>query len=144
MRPITDERDLRRLVADGWGYIYNDFSGGATAGVRFNILHQAYCGSLVMADLRFAKYFAADLDGAVAWLDANRRGNWKRCPVCLVPIGSPVACCCQAPRTTPPGAPYRPRLHDTRGVVQVQVVTRGAASAVAVCTTCSAPAAVLR
>lgn len=82
MRPITDEAELQRLAATGRGYIYNDFSGTGLSGVRFNILHRASCASMVLADLRFAKYFAADRHEVMAWLDTNRRNNWKRCPVC--------------------------------------------------------------
>jgi hypothetical protein len=82
MLPITDEAELQRILADGKGYIYSIFSSAGGSGARYNILHRACCADLVTADPQVGAYFAADLQEALTWLDANWACTWRVCPVC--------------------------------------------------------------
>lgn len=97
MKCIESDVELRRLIDNGKGLIYNDFSGMGPGGKDYNILHAAHCRQLAKSNLNVPKYFFDNLAQAITWLRENRGeegSNWKRCGTCranagAVSIGSP-------------------------------------------------------
>ena len=84
MQPVTSDDELGRLLAAGVGFIYNDYPGTDKLGRPYRILHAAGCETLGVA-IAERKYFAEDLNEAIAWLRRTRGEEgigWRRCKEC--------------------------------------------------------------
>ncbi len=89
MRKISDIKDYQRILDQGGGYIYNDFSPSGSQGDD-NILHLASCRWLEKSNLTYDKYFFNTMNEAKTWLDSHRGDegeNWRKCRTCLVAEG---------------------------------------------------------
>lgn len=69
-------RTLRRLHEADVGFIHN---------ADGQVLHRAGCARVARINARRKLHFA-DLDEAIAYLDADLRGYWQRCPACAANV----------------------------------------------------------
>lgn len=81
VRPVTDKADLRRLNETDVGFVHN---------LDGQVLHRAGCEHLARMSPRRKLHFS-DLDEALAYLDADSRRRWERCPACRVPASPAIA-----------------------------------------------------
>lgn len=84
-RFVINDKELSTLHQLGAGLIYNDFSGMASTGAKYNVLHKAGCRWVLRSNTNVRKVFFDTVADATIWLRDNRGAegeNWKRCGTC--------------------------------------------------------------
>ncbi len=85
MERIESELRFRSILRGERGMVFNDFSGHAASGARYNVLHAAWCRWLDRSSPSVPKVWFEDLATAIDWLIRERgvEGRaWRRCGTC--------------------------------------------------------------